>query len=715
MEEMGMTEKITRKSFCRFCHANCGIEVDIADGRPVQVRGDASDPVFGGYTCLKGRELAAAHTHPDRILHPLKKNASGGFDQISSTQALDEIAEKLSRLIAEHGPRSVASYNGTYAFQNAAALPVSHGFHKGIGSPMVYTSVTIDQPAKVYLWARVGAWGGGFHSFSDADVWLAFGNNPTVSHYAPPGGVPPFSASRRLRDAKARGLKLIVVDPRASELSQLADQYVQIAPGEDAAYLSGIIRVILQEGWHDKAFAQEHIAGVSELQQAVQGFTPDVVALRCGVAADAVRETARIFAHARKGVATTGTGPEMSGRGSLVAHLILALNYLCGRVYRAGEDSPVPKILFPAAPRPAAVTPPMKLWGEGFPKSRVRGLTALGEEMPCATAADEILLPGDGQVKALICVGGNPAVAWPNQEKVMRALKSLDLLVCIDTRLGQTAQLADYVIAPHMCLEREDITSLSEWWYEEPYGRYAEQLVLAPGDTMNEWEFYWEIAKRLGTEIHTAGGPLPMDRKPSTFELFQYVTNGSPVPVADVRAASNNGENGAFFPEAAIRVQEAPPSEARLNLAPDDVMAELADYFRETSQASGFPFKLISRRSKHVFNSTGHDLPNLARHGTANPAYMNPDDMTALGLRDGDLVSISSRTGTIQSIAQASDDLRQGIVSMSHAFGGWSQDNPARHGGTTARLVDDETHYDPITGMVRQSAIPVSVAGVRAA
>jgi anaerobic selenocysteine-containing dehydrogenase len=335
--------------------------------------------------------------------------------------------------------------------------------------------------------------------------------------------------------------------------------------------------------------------------------------------------------------------------------------------------------------------------------------------MPCATLADEILLPGEGQVKALICVGGNPAVAWPNSEKVMRALSTLELLVCIDVRLSQTAQFADYVIAPHMCLEREDITSLSEWWYEEPYGRYAEQLVQQPGDTMNEWTFYWEIAKRLGTEILTAGGPLPMDRKPSTFEVFQHITTGSPVPVGEVRAASKNGTQGAFFPDAAIRVQEAPPSAAQLDIAPEDVIAELDAYFQTISKKSDFPFKLISRRSKHVFNSTGHDLPNLAKHGTVNPAYMNPDDMTNLGLGNGDLVSISSRTGTIQSIAQSSADIRQGIVSMSHAFGGWSADNPARYGGTTSRLVDDETEYDPITGMPLQSAIPVKVAGVRAA
>ena len=702
------------KSICRFCHANCGIEVTVEDRKPVAIRGDREDPVFGGYTCLKGRELASAHTHPDRLITPMKRQADGSFAPIASSDALDEIAEKLDAIRKAHGPRAIATYNGTYAFQNSSGLAAAMAFHAGIGSPMFHTSVTIDQPAKVYLWSRVGAWGGGFHSFCDADVSLVFGNNPVVSHYAPPGGVPPFSPSRRIQDARARGLKLIVVDPRETEYAANADLFLQPLPGTDAQILAGLINVILEEGLHDKAFAQAHIEGIPELREAIRAYTPERVAAEAGISAASLVEAARLFAGAKRGVATTGTGPEMSGQGSMVTHLILALNYICGRVYREGEVSPVPKITFPLpAPRKAEVTGPAPLYGEGFEKSRVRGLTMMGQEMPVAALADEILTPGEGQVKALICIGGNPAVAWPNREKVLRALQEVDLLVTVDNRINATSRYADYVLAPKMCLERDDITNLSEWWYEEPYGRYVDAVVDAPGDTLNEWEILWELSRRLGTDMVTAGGPMPMDRRPSDFEALSMMHAGSLVSIAELREKTV-GKVGTFWPEADYVVQPGDPDrQDRLQLAPADVIAELRALAGGGPLPAGFTHRLTSRRTKHMFNSAGHDLPNLAKKGSTNFAHMNPQDMASLGLSDGQLVAIASAHGEIGGIVKAADDVRPGVISMAHAFNGLNDDVRGR-GAPTNTLVDDETDFDPITGMVRQSAIPVRVSAVAA-
>lgn len=707
----------THKTFCRFCHANCAIEVDVDGTRPIAVRGDASDPVYGGYTCIKGRQLAEAHTRPNRLLSPLAKDEAGTFRPIGSSAALDAIAARLRSIIDDYGPRAVATYNGTYAFQNSGALALAQAFHKGLGSTSFYTSVTIDQPAKVYTWARVGAWGGGTHCFSDADVSLMIGNNPVVGHYAPPGGVPPFSPSRRLRDAKARGMKLIVIDPRRTESAQLADLYLQVRPGEDVSVLAAMVRTILSQGLNDKAFCASYIDGIDALKAAVEPFTPDYAGRRAGVDPALIVQAARLFAAGPRGVATTGTGPEMSGRGPLMNHLVLALNYLCGRVYKAGEISPVPKLFFPVAPRRAEVVPPMALWGEGFPKARVRGLTALGEEMPCATLADEILEPGEGQIKALICVGGNPVVAWPNQDKVVRAMQALDLLVCVDVRLSQTAEFADYVLASAMCLERDDITNLSEWWFEEPYGRYTDAIVPAPGDTLDEWEMFWELAKRLGTPLPLAGGPLPMDRRPTKREMFTLMTAGMRLPLETIYDATREG--GKVFPEAAYRVEPGDPANtARLQLGVPEVISELGDVAGETLDDRGLPPRcqgyshlMSSRRTKHMFNSTGHDLPALMAKGTTNPAWMHPDDLAALGIAEGEIIELQSARATIVAVAQAAADVKPGVVSIAHAFGGVDigHNTVRARGSSTNRLVDDETDYDPITGMARQSAIPVRV------
>ena len=248
---------------------------------------------------------------------------------------------------------------------NSAALPVALGFHQGLGSPSFYTSITIDQPAKVYLGSRVGTWLGGPQPFSRADVSMMIGNNPLTSHYAWQGSVPPFSPSRRLRDAKARGLKLICVDPRRTMVAQLADIHLQVRPGEDATLLAGMLRLILDEELHDREFCERHVTGLAELHRAIADFTPEYVARRSDVPVADLIAAARLFAHGPRGVATTGTGAEMATRGSLTEHLVQALNIVCGRFCREGEVAPYPRVLSAATPRKAQVQPPAPLWGEG--------------------------------------------------------------------------------------------------------------------------------------------------------------------------------------------------------------------------------------------------------------------------------------------------------------------------------------------------------------
>jgi anaerobic selenocysteine-containing dehydrogenase len=400
----------------------------------------------------------------------------------------------------------------------------------------------------------------------------------------------------------------------------------------------------------------------------------------------------------------------MAGQGNLVAWLVSALNIIGGRLNREGEVSPVPRVFTPgAAPRRAEVVPPVRPWGEGFPASRFRGLTQLGFEMPCNVLADEILTPGDGQVRALINFGGNPIVAFPNPEKIARALDSLDLLVSIDIRLGQTARRSHWVLAPAMCLEREDITNLSEWWFEEPYARYARALVPPPGDTMDEWEMFWHLARGMDVPMPTVGGPVPMYRMPTKAEFLDLMSATCRVAPSRVRADTPDGAP-IFYPEHALVVQPGDPdSETRFDLVPDTLVADLAATL-DRGEDRDFPLRLTSRRSAHVFNSSGHQYPALARKGTTNPAFMNPADMESLGIGAGQAVVITGRRGTLRAIAQPDPAVRPGIVSMSHAFGDVGNDDIAAIGATTGRLVDETVDYDPITGQSLQSGIPVRVA-----
>lgn len=705
-------ESETRRSFCRFCHANCAMLVTVEDGRVVRVAGDPDDPVFGGYTCIKGRQLPEAHHGPQRLMS-CRKREDGGFGDIATTDALDEIAAKLRKIIDEYGPHAVAVYGGTYAFQNSAGVGAVASFTSGLGTRNFYTSVTLDQPAKVYTALQYGGWEGGMHTFADADVAMFIGNNPIVSHYGPPGGLPPFSPSRRLRDALDKGLKLIVADPRESDVAKLAHIHLPVRPGEDPALLAGMLNVILDEGLYDHAFVQAHVDGIAELRRAVADFTPAFAASRAGVEEAALVAAARMFAGGTKGVVSTGTGPEMAGNGTLTQYLVSSLNIICGRFCREGELSSIPRIFTAVSPRRAQVSPPMKPWGEGFDASRIRGLTKLGYEMPCNVLADEMLTPGEGQIRALICIGGNPVVAFPDQDKMVRALAGLDLLVTIDVRAeGETAKRADYILAPIMCLEREDISNLSEWWYEIPYARYTEAMVERPGDLLDEWEMLWELAHRLGTGMPLAGGGCPMDARPSKAAFLDLMSAGCAVAPSRVRADTADGEAVIYADLHPVVQPGDPDSGNRFDLAAGGMPAQLMLYGESDPRATGFPYRLVSRRSRHRFNSTGENLTVLRGKRTTNPAFIHPDDMAAIPCGDGDVVRIRSKVGEVVAVVCASVEMRPGVISMAHAFGGPDVDasDVAVRGGSTNRLVSETVDYDPITGQSLQSAIPVAVA-----
>jgi anaerobic selenocysteine-containing dehydrogenase len=256
---------------CRFCHAGCSILVDVEDGRPVRVRGDRESPLYRGFTCEKGRQLPDHHAHPDRLLTSMKRRADrGGHAPIAATTAMDEVAARLRRIVDEHGPRSVAIYSGTAASRNPAARPVLNAFMDGIGSPMRFDSNTIDQPGKAVAQAMLGMWGAPPQGFVGADVCLLIGVNPFVSVA---GGVPMSDPIRSVREAQAKGMRLLVIDPRRSETAAAADQHLQPVPGEDIALVAALLHVILRDGLHDRAFCDAHVAGVDALRTATAPFT----------------------------------------------------------------------------------------------------------------------------------------------------------------------------------------------------------------------------------------------------------------------------------------------------------------------------------------------------------------------------------------------------------------------------------------------------------
>ena len=707
----------TRKTFCRVCHAACPLEVDVEDDRRVvSVRGDRADALFEGYTCIKGRQLADQHHHPERLRSSRRRNGDG-FEPISSAAALDEIAARIRVIVDRYGPRAVASYTGTGAFQNSTAVPVTAAWHAGFGSPSFYTSITIDQPAHRAAALRMGSWEAGWDNFSDADVSLAVGYNPLVSSYGPAGGLQGTNPFVALRRARERGMRLIVIDPRRTELARGADVWLQVQPGEDPTLLAGMIRHILVRDLHDASFCAGHVDQVEDLRAAVEPFTLDHVADRARVAVDDVARAAEVFAAGPRGAAGTGTGPNMAPHSMLTEHLTLALNVLCGRVRRAGDLLESGAFLTAGDTRRAQVVPPSDP-ASGAPH-RVRGLAGMPGEMLTNSLADEILEPGEGQVRALIVSGGNPVVAFPDQIKTEAALRALDLLVVIDPRMTPTAAMADVVIAPRLELERADVPHIMDSRIPAPYSNYTPAVLGTDDDLVAEWEVFGGIAARNGTEIELPGGRLPhsggaLPADLTDDDVLDLVYADARLPMPELRR-----HRGVVHEDRRVTVVAGDPdATGRFAVAPEDVVAELAAVRRESSgvesvtgpSAEEYPFRLVSRRLKHVINSLGRELPRLASVGTTNHAYLHPSDLDRLGGVDGDLVCIESPHGSVTGVAASASDVKPGVVSMAHGWGGASTEDDVRDQGVpTNRLVATDRGFDPITGMAVQSAVPVRI------
>ena len=303
-----------------------------------------------------------------------------------------------------------------------------------IDSPMRFSNATIDQPGKPIAMALHGRWGAGPEPFAESGVCMLVGANPLVSMW---GGIPAFNPARRLHQARKRGLKLIVIDPRKTESARKADLHLQCLPGHDSEILAAIIRIVIDEKLYDAKFVQSEAIGFDELAAAVAPFTADRVARSAGLRADDIVAAARMFANGKSGNATGGTGSNMAPHGTLMEYLLLCLNTLCGRWVKAGETVPNLGVLFRMYSGHARAEKPRPGFGFGE-KLRVRGFADTAAGLPSAALADEILTPGEGQVRALFVVGGNPLTAFPNREKVQRALESLELLVVIDPQVSAT-------------------------------------------------------------------------------------------------------------------------------------------------------------------------------------------------------------------------------------------------------------------------------------
>jgi anaerobic selenocysteine-containing dehydrogenase len=717
----------TFPSICRLCHNYCGILVTVEDGRVVRLKGDRLNSSSGGYTCVKGRALPDMLNGKDRRQHPLKR-VDGVLAPIDSGSAMEEIAAKIAALVEQHGPRSIALYIGTQAFLGTPInWPIADSFGEGLGAIMCDSS-TIDQPGKAVAGALHGTWNAPSRSILDADVGLYVGMNPMISR----GFGPMQNPNQWIKQAKQDGTKLIVIDPRKTEIADHAFLHLQPIPGEDIAILSAILKVIFDEGLEDQEFLAANVDGVEALRAGVAPYDAESVARRAGISEEDIRLAARTIGATRRLWAGGGTGTNMAQSGTVVEYLLLALQTVSGAWLREGDPVPNPGTLVPAFPTVAQAIPPIPAIGVGLPM-RVHDFVPSIAGVQTAAIPDEILLEGEGQIRALISVGGNPAVAWPDQLKTVEALNKLELLVQIDPYMSQTSQLADYVIPTRLCLESPMTNQLDDMVIAlagkslikgDAFGQHAPALVDPPAgsDLVEEWEFFFTLARHLGMQMtlkplvawsENEPYELDMERTYSPDELLEIFNQGTRVPFAEIK----KHPHGASFADPSLRVSGKPEGwTGRLDIGNPDILRDLRQNLEvETvAEAARFPYRILSRRLNHVYNSS-YNFPKLNKGRSYNPAFMHPSDLEGLGLEDGDTIRIASRRAAVVAIVEGDATMRPGSVSLTHAFGSNDpeQDLDVVNVGTpTSRLCSMDLGFDRYQGQPLMSNIPVNIRKV---
>jgi anaerobic selenocysteine-containing dehydrogenase len=625
---------------------------------------------------------------------------------VAAAEAIRDIAVRLEEVVARYGPDSVAMFTGTQHNFSALTPLMARAWFRGTRSHKLFSTMTIDQSAKWVVAERMGSYLGGRQRIENADVWLLAGTNPVVSGNGGDGdGAVVHNPAWTLRSARSRGLRLIVVDPRRTETAALADIHMAPRPGTDAIVFAGLLHVILAEGMHDNEFTDRYTADLPRLVAAVDAVTPTVVERICAVPAEQVVEAARVFASGSRGMATSGTGVCMGPHSNVAEHLVAALNVVCGRYLREGEPADDRNVLTRQVPARADVAPAERAYRYGF-RSRIGGLRAIRGELPSAILADEILEPGPDRVRALIVSGGNPAVALPDRDKALRALRSLDLLVCVDPRMSDTARLADYVIAPTTMYERADHTMIMEPFFPRPFAQFTPGVLTPPPDVIDDWRFFFDLAAASGQPVKFAGRILDPENPPTSEELLSMAAERGRIPFAELAAAPH----GRLAARSGSVVGPPDPERTghRLTLMPGDVAAELHAAMTETACSQRYPLLMTVRRIREAVNSTGTTVPGLVPGGI-NPVSVHPGDLKALGLHDGQDVEVRSSSGRLRTRTRVDPTLTRGTVSITHCFGSLA-DNDEEYGANVNCLTGFNEGVQTINAMPTLTALPVAIA-----
>jgi len=683
MKERTVVSNGTVKTLCRMCNTRCSIDVVVQDGIMTDILPGRGNPVNDGRICPRGKTALEHFYHRERIRRPLKRMSDGSFIAIDREQALDEIAACMADLKAGYGARSVGVWKGEgvgFLQQEGYVRRFIHGF----GSPNYFSNDSSCFNGR-YLGNRLvtGFWNPYPH-FAAARLILLLGSNPPVCH-------PPFM--KEFADARSKGARLVVIDPRLNPIGCWADIFAQPRPGTDGALAWGLIHLLIKSGRYDRDFVDRFTVGFEKIAAYAERFTPAVVEAESGIYADVVRTIADMLIECLPKVSIyMGTGLEHHENGVNNIRAITILSCLCGALdIDCGLYWPEKMPLADLSPRrEQLLSGPRPIGADRFPV--LYDFTGEGHTM---TAMDYMLGLGEYPLKGLLITAANPVVTHPDTLKVERALQNLDLLVVNDFFLTRTARLAHYILPAETFLERSEIHCNIK--YHRVY--LTRKVAEIPG-IHNEYRLWHDLAHRLGFGEES----FPWETED---DVNQYLLAPSELSLEDLEAHPE----GIVYQPVRFRKHETTPlptPSGKVEFASRYLKAlgfpEIPEYIqplhiREHSEE--YPFLLTTGARMTLFYHSRHQ--NIAKFRlihTRAEVEIHPDDAAGLGIADGETVCLTSRLGSIEVAARIVHraELRRGVVEVYH---GW-EDHPAN-------ILTFGDVNDPISGFPLLKAVPVRI------
>jgi anaerobic selenocysteine-containing dehydrogenase len=759
MTEAGLDESVeaTHLRTCPLCEAMCGLEVLVRDGTVARIRADRDDVWSKGYLCPKGTTLGHLHHDPDRVRVPMVRQGAT-WSEVSWPEAFAECERLLRGVIDRHGIGAVTAYVGNPTAHNFSLGRYVAAFMPMSGIPQIYSAGTVDQWPKnvvsALLYGRM--WSIPAPDLDRTSYLLMLGANPAASQ----GSLLACAdVLGRLDAIRARGGKVVLVDPRRTETAEHASEWLPIRPGTDAALLMAMATVLFDDG----LVALRHLDGLVDGVDAVRGacapFTPESVEALCRIPAATIRRLAHDLAAAEAGAAYARIGTCNQEFGTLASWMVEVLNILTGNLDRPGGSMFANPIAWPLV----NIRPPEFTGGYSFGRwrSRVRGAPEVLGQYPVSCLAEEIATPDDGpvdpasqhqQVRALITIAGNPVISSPDAARLDEALPMLECMISIDNYLNETSRHAHVLLPGNSALEQPHYDDLIWMWAIRNAGKFSPAVFPTP-DRPAEWEILLTIAAIcLGVPLVELDVAALDDAFFGGVVALRTAEAGSPIEGRDPEevAAATGGHGPERMLDFAIRTgpwgdhygaepggltlqsfRDAPhgidmgPLEPRLadildtpngriDLAPDHIVADVPRLLDRMRRDDGDGLVLVSRRHLRSNNSWMHNVKVLVKGKERCTLLVHPDDARRYGLVDGGTAQVASEAGRLVAPVEVTDEMMPGVVSLPH---GWGHDKPGtrlavarEHAGVNNNVLAPGHLVDVPSGNQVVNGIPVEVA-----